>query len=64
MPLSPNEFCLLRAARDVIQGASMTVPLLHLPAPERTCPIEDVFYRRAGMRVVNREREMAIHRES
>lgn len=49
----PNDFLLVRHGRDVIKDAAMRAThLLHPPAPERTCPIEAVFYRRWGMRIV------------
>ena len=46
-------FLLLRKARSVIQDGAMREQLLHLPKPVDTCPVNDVLFRRAGIRVLD-----------
>lgn len=64
-PLAPShsadEFVLVRCGRDVIEDAPMRLHLLRLPALERTCPVQKVFYLRSGVRIVGPERFITSH---
>lgn len=53
--LSQLEFSLLRMSRDVIKEAPIRMNhLLQMPRGERTCPLQEVLYRRAGLRIVGK----------
>ena len=50
-PVPPaSQFLLLRHGRNVIQDGAMRDHLLRLPRFEWMCPVQEVFYRRAGAR--------------
>jgi hypothetical protein len=50
--VNPLEFLLLRQGRYVIKGASMRDRhLLRMPERETTCPLQDLFFRRTGIRM-------------
>ena len=50
-----HDFLLLRYNRDVIKEAPIRMNhLLQMPRGERTCPLQEVLYRRAGLRIVGK----------
>lgn len=57
-----TDFLLVRHGRAVIRDAAMRVDHpSHMSRCERTCPLQEMFYRRAGMRVVGPELDLAVH---
>lgn len=53
-----TEFIVLRNSRDVIKMGALR---RWDAGPDQTCPVQTTFYRRAGMRIVGPEKELATH---
>lgn len=56
------EFFLLRESRNLIKYAALNamLPMPRKPAPERTDPVQEILYRRAGLRLVEHASDSAF----
>jgi hypothetical protein len=55
-----EDFILLRNSRDVIKSG----PVRNWDAgPDQTCPVQEMFYRSAGIRIVGPSKDLATHEQ-